>query len=405
MNVLHHYKYIKGLLKNPFSAIPLIMLIYMLSGCIALFEPPEEIKAITGILVVEGVIVEEGTTISLKKTIKLDERDLAETYLFAELNRAVIQIIDEQDNVIAVAEQETNYAPYIVKEKITFVPGMKYALDIRTIDNKHYRSAFVEPADTPEIDEVTYQVKEDRSIDIMVSTHDPTNETLYCLWDFEENWEVRSPYFQSIRYESNTGELIQQNINGENRYYCWASLVNRSLMLGSSEKFEASVIKNYKIHTLQPGTSRYSYLYSINVTQYRLNRDAYLYFSNLQRNIEDSGSLFAPQPSEMTGNMQCLSDPDETVIGYILATKATTSRLFIPMTEINLHYFDDIYNYGCTEIEYDIIYDGFRFGYAFVTTTVNGRYLFVSGFCADCMQRGLGNPTKTKPAYWPNDHQ
>ncbi|MDR2232011.1 MAG: DUF4249 domain-containing protein, partial [Tannerella sp.] len=293
--------------KNMFSRINALIgyiaLTIILSGCISLFEPPKDMSEISNILVVDGVILEEGTSVKLSRIVKLDE-DINTSTLFPDVNLATVQIIDENLNTIAVATQETNFAPYTVKEKIAFVPGMKYALDITIRDGKQYRSAFMEPVDTPEIDELTYQVNEDKSVDIMVSTHDPSDETLYCLWSFEETWEIRSRYFQVTRFDPITGNLVEQNLNGDNRYYCWASFASQSMLLASSEKFESAIIKNNKIHTLLPLTSRYSYLYSIKVIQYRLDKGSYQYFENMQRNMDESGSLFAPQPSEMTGNIQ-----------------------------------------------------------------------------------------------------
>ncbi|MDR2231974.1 MAG: DUF4249 domain-containing protein, partial [Tannerella sp.] len=139
--------------------------------------------------------------------------------------------------------------------------------------------------------------------------------------------------------------------------------------------------------------------------QYRLDKGSYQYFENMQRNMDESGSLFAPQPSEMTGNIQCLSDPEEPVIGYVVASKETTSRLFIPMAEMNLNFYDDIQGYPCEQRVIDDLMQGLMQGYAHIGSTELGENLFVSGICADCTRRGLGAPSKTKPDYWPNDHK
>jgi len=286
--------------KQKYILIAYAALIYILSGCISPFEPVG-VEDMSGLLVVEGVILEEGTRITLSRTVKINE-SLTAGYLFEGVNYATIRIIDEAHNVVAVAEQ-SDYGQYTVNDRFSFVPGMKYALDIQ-VYWKHYQSAFVEPVYTPEIDSVNWKLNDDYSIDIMVSTHDPENKTLYCLWDFEENWELRSPNFSLFRYDPITQLVIPQSLFGDNRYYCWASARSRSFLLASTEKFRDAVIANHKIHTLQPGNSRYSYLYSINVSQYSLPREASEYFKNLQRNIDESGSLFAPQPSEMSGNIQ-----------------------------------------------------------------------------------------------------
>lgn len=366
--------------------------IYILSSCISSFETVGD-KDLEGALVVEGVILEEGTKITLSRTIKLSD-ELPENYLFDGVSNATIRIIDEAQNVIAVAEAY-DWGKYIVKERFSFVPDMKYALDIQ-IGTRHYQSVFAAPVNTPEIDEVSWKLNNDNSIDIMVSTHSFDNETLYCFWNFEENWEIRSRYFGNLRYDPITDALIPQSLIGDNRYYCWSSDYSKSLLLASSEKLKDAEIKNHKIHTLQPGNSRYSYLYSITVRQYRLNREASLYFTNLQKNIDESGSLFAPQPSEMTGNIRCLSDPDELVIGYIFASKATSSRLFIPMVERNLNNFEE--QTICEENQFSDPRTAYSQGYGI------GGNSYVALRCVDCTQRS-GRPTKTKPDFWPNDHQ
>ena len=389
-------------MKNKKHRISLfIALILMLSNCISDFEVPGDLKDMSDVLVVEGVILEEGTRIFLSRTVKLNET-LTQSYLFENVNNASISIIDEGANVMAVAEQY-EWGRYVVKEKFSFAPNMKYALDIR-VAGKHYRSAFSTPLNTPGIDEISRQINDDNSIDIMVTTHEPNNETLYCLWSFEENWEVRSRYNTLLRYDFQADEVLPQRLNGDNRYYCWASDLSKSLLLASSEKYRDAVIKDHKIHTLQPGNSRYSYLYSINVSQYRIDKEASLYFNNLQRNIDESGSLFAPQPSEITGNIQCLTDPDEIVVGYIFASKPATSRLFIPMAELNLNILED--RSECIEGgQQPDPRTAYIWGYGIYDVDERGNYLYISRRCVDCTQRGLGNPTKNKPAFWPNDHQ
>jgi hypothetical protein len=377
------------------------LLIYILSSCISAFEGVG-VKEMSGILVVEGIILEENTKIFLSRTVKINE-DISLADL-TDVTNASIHIIDEGYNVIAVAE-ESEPGTYLVNERFSFVPDMKYALDIK-LNNRHYQSAFVTPLSTPEIDTLSYKINNDNSIDIMVSTHDSGNKTLYCLWDFEEVWEIRSPYRPYYRYDPITDALVVQNPTGDNIYYCWASTYSYSLLLATTDKFENATIKDYRIHTLKPGNSRYSYLYSINVSQYSVNKEASVYFNNLQRNIDESGSLFAPQPSEMTGNIRCLSDPAETIIGYIVASKKTTSRLFIPMAELQLDHLEDR-SISCNHITTEFINPNRAYynGYGYIGVNEYGQSQYAPLRCVDCTKREFGNPQKNKPGYWPNDHQ
>jgi len=375
-----------------------IVLTYILSSCISGFETPENMKDLSGLLVVEGVILEEGTRISLSRTVKLNE-EFSQNYLFEGVNNAAIHIIDENHNIIAVAEQY-EWGKYIVNERFSFVSGMKYALDIQ-VAGKRYQSDFVQPVTTPAIDEINWKLNADNSIDISVSTHSPDNETLYCLWTFEENWEIRSRYFAPLRFNPMTDALIPQSITGDNRYYCWGKAYSQSFLLASTEKFRDAIIKDYKIHTLHPWNSRFSYLYSITVSQYSLNKEASLYFSNLQRNIDESGTLFAPQPSEIRGNIRNMFTPDEPVFGYIYASKVAQSRLFINMIEFGLDKFDE--SFVCTETdEFRDPRSAYFMGYR-ICRVDNGQYYYAYHQCVDCTERQFNS--KIKPDFWPNDHQ
>jgi hypothetical protein len=399
-NFNKHIKMIKHLLSYNLTVLRSYGLLFCLTalllvGCIAEFVPPADMKDLAGLLVVDGVILEEGTRITLSRTVKLGEKSSAEFFIVEHVNNAQIHIIDENNTIIAVANQANNWAPYIVNESFSFVPGMKYALDIKTTDNKHYQSAFVTPLYAPEIDTVSYRVNSDNSIDIFVSTHDPANQTNCFMWDFDEEWEFRSKLFESHIYDPHTERFsIPQSLNGENRFYCWASDYSKSLTIATSEKYSDAVIRNHKIHSLQPGTTRYSYLYSIMVRQYGLDKETYLYFENLRKNLEAGGSLFAPQPSEIPGNIQCLSDPEETVIGYIFASNATTFRTYISMLQHSLSQYEDYTN--CQSVQAPDDKTAFSMGLGFS----NNQY--IPSRCLDCTTRG---GTKNKPNYWPNDHQ
>ena len=379
------------------------LLYCLLSSCISAFEPVG-VEDTAGILVVEGLILDKSTTsIHLSRTVKLDQQ-LPVTSV--DVYNATIQLIDEENNVIAVAEQQIKDnmpvgGTYVFNDAISFAPAQKYALDI-WIGNQHYRSAFVSPVHTPEIDEISWALNDDKSIDIRVSTHDPDNQTNYFLWAFEEDWEIRSPLFGNPRYDPQSRTFIEQSLYGpNNRFYCWSSDQSKSLLLGSSDKLSESIISNKKIHQIQPYTTRFSYLYSILVKQYGLDKEAYGYFENLQRNVEESGSLFAPQPSEKAGNIQCLSNPNEPVIGYIAITKETMYRLFINVATLNL---GD--RSSCDEgesVDFPDLYGAYLLGLGIHYAEVPDKlYQCVPIRCVDCTQRG---GTKNKPDFWPNDHQ
>jgi len=382
----------------------------LLSSCIIPYDP-NGIKETAGILAVEGIILETGTTIKLSRTVSIYNTSEEESQTGMEdLLNARVHVIDDMNNIVAVAEQELidgkiNPGVYVTNTNFTFTPGKKYALTIQ-VGGKQYQSSFVSPINTPEIDEINWRFKADKSMDIMVSTHDPENKIDYFCWTFEEDWEIISSLFGTHRYEPTTKEVIEQSLfTAENRYYCWASDKSKSILVGSSDKLTESTIKNKVIHNFPPNNSRFSFLYSILVKQYAFDKEAYTYFETIRKNTEQSGSIFAPMFSVLKGNITCLSNPDEPVIGYIFASKEVASRIFIDMERI-----EGEDRYDCIRNENGEYLANKTYSRAELVNLVGhlgihyadgDRYHCSNIRCVDCTYRG---GTKNKPDFWPNDH-
>jgi len=389
-------KYVQGLLNCLFA-----MLLFT-TGCITPFEP-QGVKETVGILVVEGMIMETGTTIKLSRTVGIYEESDPGMKV---VNNAHIHVIDDGNHTVAVAEPQiidgrVNTGTYVVNATIAFNPGTKYALTIQ-IGERQYQSAFVSPVHTPPIDEITWKQNDDSSMDIMVSTHDPEGKINYYRWAFEEDWEYRAHNFGSHTYDPNTSTIIEQSLfTANNLYYCWDSNVSRSIIIGTSDRLTGTVIKDKKILNFQQNNTRFSYLYSILVKQYALDQEAYSYFENLQKNIDQSGGFFAPQPMELRGNIYCVSHPDEPVIGYIVATNESASRIYIEMERIQG---EDRYDCGNTRnFRADEVQVAYWSGYGIYYFDWDiGMYVCTLLRCVDCTLRG---GVKNKPDFWPNDHQ
>lgn len=375
-------------------------------GCITPYEP-EGMEQSSNLLVVEGsVIAPYGTQIKLSRTVPLTQSDHSSSDNLDKgiSEKATITVITDDGQTVASAEPVIGANLYEVKDSIAFLPGKKYAIHIR-LDNKEYQSAFVEPQITPEIDEMSYQYKELQQVDIRISTHDDRpNSSKYFRWKYEEDWEIRSQHFGNVHWEDDVLTNIRLD-SPQNRYYCWKKDKSINFLLGQSTQAQNNQIKDHNLITIPRYDSRLSYLYSVLVRQYALDKDAFEYFQNLQKNIDETGSLFAPQPIEMKGNITCLTHPEETVIGYINASTETTYRYYIEAYK--MPGMEDDYNCREKELFFE---DQLRIAYSKGLAIKNRIYTEGGGIlyeclnkrCIDCTTRG---GTKNKPDFWPNDHQ
>ncbi len=188
----------------------------------------------------------------------------------------------------------------------------------------------------------------------------------------------------------------------DNIHYCWGSKTSNRIILGKSDNLSENRIKDHTILSLEPFNSRFSYLYSILVKQQTLDKKAYEYFDNMRKNVEQTGGIFAPQPTEIKGNITCLSDPKEIIIGYIYATTELSYRLYIKAEEVPGmgEIFDCREKKTFIEGELDKAYGQ---GMAILSEGDKaGIYICISRRCVDCTARG---GSKNKPDFWPNNHQ
>ena len=369
--------------------------IIVLTKCITPYEPVG-VTSTKGLLVVEAYIVAPiGSTIKLSRT-----NGLQDNLNYDKISNAKITIISDRGDVIATA-QESKPGEYMVKDPIVFLPDTKYALDI-VIGNSHFQSTFEEPLVTPEIDDLSWVSKSNGyEVDIILSTHDPLQKTEYYLWRYKEDWEYTSQYYASLRWDPGTRRVIDNTFN-DNNYYCWGKDSSKSFILAGAKTLHEGIIMDKVIVNLKSGDTRFSHLYSILVKQYSIPYEAYNYYENLYKNVNETGSLFAPMPTEMAGNITNLANPDEIVIGYALISTETSKRIYID--ERDVPYMDSFHS-ECTlqpspEDGIDTPEKAYQSGWG-IYTNEDSIYQYRLLRCVDCRTLGGG---KIKPDFWPTNH-
>jgi hypothetical protein len=148
-----------------------------------------------------------------------------------------------------------------------------------------------------------------------------------------------------------------------------------------------------------PGSEKLGVRYSMLARQQAIDKQGYEYLQLMKRNTESIGSIFDPQPSELKGNIHCLSNPEEGVIGYLTASTLEEKRIFVTAQEAGW-----VYRQSCPPIKVKNDPDSLRLwlpGYlpfdaeTFFGTVVS--YQLATASCVDCRARG-GNTNK--PSYW-----
>jgi hypothetical protein len=172
------------------------------------------------------------------------------------------------------------------------------------------------------------------------------------------------------------------------------------IVIGSSAKLAQDVIYEFPLIQIPPNSQQLEAEYSILVRQYALTQDGYNFLSLMQLNTESLGSVFDVQPSDITGNIHCLSNPNEQVIGFISSGTVQQQRIFIKRSQIPV--WD--YSFSCSDKDIVVPNDSSSLIFYFA----NDGYVpivLVMGvetnyqYCVDCTRQG---GTTAKPSFWPN---
>jgi len=340
--------------------------------------------------VVEGMLNGDGTAeIFLTRTQRIYDETPPPP-----VTGAYVEIQDDQNNAYPLFGNFTG-GRYRA-ENIPTVPGRRYRLYIRT--DKEYLSDFTELKITPPIDSISYRLGP-FGLNINVNTHDPSRESRFYKWQYDETWEYNARNFSSHRLIE--GVLFEKHPS-EWTYRCYGYQPQGPIAVGTTSRLAEDRISEFTLVTIPEASSKLYLRYSIRVRQYAITEQAYNYWLNLKKNTEQVGGLFDPLPSEVKGNIICISDPSQKAIGFFSASTVTEQRIFIVATDLPEGYrkfrpspcsadttlFDPMIMYGSAENVLGPIYgDGPNpIGFTSAPTP-----------CMDCRSEG---GTLTKPDYW-----
>jgi hypothetical protein len=220
-----------------------------------------------------------------------------------------------------------------------------------------------------------------------VTTHDPSNSTLYYRWEYNETYEYHAKYDAFYFYIN--GAIIPR-LPSEHTFACWKDQTSTELLLATSAGLSSDLIFEQPLIFIAQESQPLGVKYSLLVTQTALTKEAFDYLQNLRKNTELTGSIFDPQPSQTAGNIRCVDDPSEPVLGYVSASTVQQQRIFISN--------DTLAHWGY-EIKGCYIVNPTTFlGLVPLYQLPGGGYAWAFPECADCTLQG---GTTTKPDYWP----
>lgn len=375
----------------------LIVSTISINSCITPFEP-KGIKGTGNMVVIEGDIIQNDTTkVIVSRSLALSKENKVDY-----IKKAQVWVESETGQVYSGFETlkggKTSY--YVLTKGLDRT--LKYKLCVKLYSGQQYESELLPILVSPQIDSIGCTTDfEDKTATFYVNTHDQTNSTKYYKWTFTEAWEIHSQYFSSYEYNKNFNRIDEIPLE-KNRYYCWGEASSTNILVASTTNLAQDVVYRKPLVSYGPNERKISVLYSMELTQMAISRESHQYWENIRKNSDDIGGIFSPQPSETEGNIHCVSNAAEHVIGYISAGTIARKRVFFSAKDIGLYQEPPSCDLITVNDEnplplrplFDADYDVISY------LDIPYESVWAHKNCVDCRVWG----TKFKPLFWPNDN-
>ena len=354
---------------------------------------PDVIQSPNQYLVIDGVVHPDTDTTVIRLSRSRNLADADGTILW----ESGAQVFVESSGGQRYRLPETGTGQYQTLLQID--PSDNYRLYVQTIDGKEYQSSFEPVMRTPQIDSIHW--KQDGDLYIYADTHDETDQVKYFRWEYKEVWEYRTPY-ESYHYWNGSGVVYRDLDSLVSR--CWDSTLSSQVIIATSDGTQGNLVRDKQITKILYPDRKLSAFYNIQVKQYGLTKGAYTYWDEIRKNGTQIGGVFDPLPSQLSTNLTCISNPEETVIGYFSIATVTKASRYISNTELDgwVSTTPDQFQ-ACKVLE---SYDPFTFEFY----ANNPRYLIAYQdlatleyklALAECVDCRLSGGTTKKPGYWP----
>ena len=299
-------------------------LVLLLASCTDPYQP-DVVKSPPSYLVIDGYLNSQGiTTIKLTRTYALASAALPPA-------EARATVFLEEENGPRTLLREAPAGTYTSPTALTLNPAKRYRLRLNTLASLEYASDFVPVKTTPPIDSMPWRI-ENGGINITVNSHDATNTTQYYRWDYVETWEIIPVYRPTVEYVNRT--IGMRPIVVPYPTICWGNAPSTLIQVDKTTGLSQDVVANFPLRRIANTSERLYRRYSMLVQQYALTKEEYAYWTLLRKNTESIGSLFDPQPAQLTGNVHCLTRPTELALGFVGAHSLAEKRIFIARQEL-----------------------------------------------------------------------
>lgn len=383
---------------NRYYIILILFINTFLFSCVDRYYIDDQVE-FTPLLVIDGTITdeEEYQEISVSQSTELNQQK------FNPLSGCYVMVSDLNGNEFEFHYTSYNQNYYGNIPMQYLIPGNAFKVTV-IYNGKTYESDFEEMTACPTVDSVYYETKiesfEDNSlkaqtgVQFYVDLRIADQYSKYYRWKVEETYEYHATWPIEEYW---AGRWV--NVGQDYSYYICYKTEPVKELFSVSTQYVDNVYLKYPLNFVDNTTQRLYFKYSLLTKQYSITKEAYDYWQLLMANSQESGGLFDKQPADIRGNVYCVDDEDEKVLGYFGVSSVNTKRIFVDKPAID--FTDDLF---CTQVLLEMptpIYSSTPDEWPYYVAPVpygESGGIWVAPFeCFDCR---LSGGSIVKPDFW-----
>lgn len=296
----------------------LILGFIVLLSCKKVYEP--DINNDKSALVIQGLMTNIPGQLSVRIT-KAVPYDSADSYL--PVRHANVFIYDDLWNMVMLTD---NGFGIYENSDAKCVPGRKYFLKVSAPDGNTYESS-LQSLPQKMFQDSIYANAVVQDTYVQTSSGDYLKTQVRGMETFTD-LRSTSTEFPKVRYDVRYTVLyvyIPPGVPMPPTVYCWKTFNPNSMINVTSSKFDKAVGLAPKHNLAFFRTTMYEYDqregvalagWLLHVKKYSMNSEAHQFYLKAKSQLEASGKIFDPVPSQVLGNMKCVTDPKKLVFGF-----------------------------------------------------------------------------------------
>ncbi|SDZ94239.1 protein of unknown function [Flavobacterium gillisiae] len=321
------FKKMKKHLSRKIVILLLLLCSFITNGCTETYIL--QTNTFEEVLVVEATITNElkKQEIKITKTARFED---TETKTEAQ---AEVYITDDSGNKYDFEEQSEKY---VSKLEFEAIPGRKYTLTINTNDGRSYKSSAEALTTVNELEEInaTVDIKNgERGVAIHVNSYDPTNNSKYYRYEYEETYKIVAPQWTREKLVVLDPRTVDRVPNSPETEICYSTKNNTALLLASTAEQKSDRV-NYLVRFISDQNYIISHRYSILVKQYVESLAAYTFYSTLKKTSGNGSLLSQNQPGFFYGNLKSVDNTNEKIIGFFDVASVSSKRFFFNYSDL-----------------------------------------------------------------------